>query len=129
MKGLSSDAATKDAAAEPVQAWLIRSVRSASTATTARSGVASVVSTSPSQTSAQAAVAALSWRSVVRIDDGELDVVLVEPVAQRPVDGTHASVVVALTDQVGGGTVLTSDPRGLSALAGHTKHGIRIGTV
>lgn len=87
------------------------------------------VSTSPSQTSAQAAVAALSWRSVVRIDDGELDVVLVEPVAQRPVDGTHASVVVALTDQVGGGTVLTSDPRGLSALAGHTKHSIRIGTV
>lgn len=38
------------------------------------------------------------------------------------------AIVVALTDQVGGGTVLTSDPRDLRALAGHTTHHLTIGT-
>lgn len=38
------------------------------------------------------------------------------------------AIVVALADEVGGGTVLTSDPRDLRALAGHTVNEVRIGT-
>jgi len=38
------------------------------------------------------------------------------------------AVVAALADDLGGATVLTTDPRDLRALAAHTTHPLRIGT-
>ncbi len=46
--------------------------------------------------------------------------------AARPPSAVDA-VVVALADDVGGATVLTSDVRDLRALAGHTVNEVRIG--
>jgi predicted nucleic acid-binding protein len=46
--------------------------------------------------------------------------------AARPPSAVDA-IVVALADEVGGATVLTSDPRDLRALARHTANEVKIG--
>lgn len=46
-------------------------------------------------------------------------------VARRPASAVDA-IVVAVADQAGGATVLSSDPRDLRALARHTTHDVRI---
>lgn len=47
-------------------------------------------------------------------------------VRTRRVPSAVDAVVVALADHVGGGTVLSSDPTGLRALARHTRNSVRV---
>ena len=49
-------------------------------------------------------------------------------VGGRSIPSAVAAVVVALADDIGGATVLTSDPRDLRALARHATNEVKIGT-
>lgn len=50
-------------------------------------------------------------------------------VPARRIPSAVDAIVVAVADQAGGGTVLSSDPSDLRALARHTRHPVRIESV